>query len=115
MIAWLAVLLAFGVVVAYPHIPGSSSTAFAGVSLFFGIIFSLGSTSLIANIIAGYMMTYRRAFRVGDRVKIGDAMGDVIKMRLQVTHLRSFKNEEIVIPNSQILSGEVLNYSSLAK
>jgi small-conductance mechanosensitive channel len=66
-------------------------------------------------VIAGYMMTYRRAFRVGDRVKIGDAVGDVIETRLQVTHLRSYKNEEIVIPNSQILAGEVLNYSSLAR
>jgi small-conductance mechanosensitive channel len=108
-------IVAFGLIVAYPYIPGSESDAFKGVSLFIGIVFSLGSSSAISNIIAGYMMTYRRAFRVGDRVKIGDAIGDVIQMRLQVTHLRSFKNEEIVIPNSQILSGEVVNYSSLAK
>jgi small-conductance mechanosensitive channel len=65
--------------------------------------------------IAGYLMTYRRALKVGDRVKIGNAIGDVIDMRLQVTHLRSFKNEEIIIPNSQILTSEVLNYSSLAQ
>ena len=61
------------------------------------------------------MMTYRRAFKVGDRVKIGDAMGDVIETRLQVTHIKTFKNEEIVIPNSQILSGDVINYSSFVK
>jgi small-conductance mechanosensitive channel len=108
-------IVAFGLIVAYPYIPGSESEAFKGVSLFIGIVFSLGSSSAISNIIAGYMMTYRRAFRVGDRVKIGDAFGDVIEMRLQVTHLRSPKNEEIVIPNSQILSGDVVNYSSLAK
>ena len=108
-------IVAFGLIVAYPYIPGSQSEAFKGVSLFIGIVFSLGSSSAVSNIIAGYMMTYRRAFRVGDRVKIGEAVGDVIEMRLQVTHLRSVKNEEIVIPNSQILAGEVLNYSSLAK
>jgi small-conductance mechanosensitive channel len=108
-------VVAFGLIVAYPYIPGSQSAAFKGVSLFIGIIFSLGSSSAISNIVAGYMMTYRRAFRVGDRVKIGDATGDVIEMRLQVTHLRSYKNEEIVIPNSQILTSEVLNYSSLAR
>ena len=96
-------IVAFGLIVAYPYIPGSESEAFKGVSLFIGIVFSLGSSSAIANIIAGYMMTYRRAFKVGDRVKIGDAIGDVIQTRLQVTHLKSFKNEEIVIPNSQIL------------
>ncbi len=108
-------IVAFGLIVAYPYIPGSQSDAFKGVSLFIGIVFSLGSSSAVSNIIAGYMMTYRRAFKVGDRVKIGDAVGDVIEMRLQVTHLKSFKNEEIVIPNSEILSGEVVNYSSLAK
>jgi small-conductance mechanosensitive channel len=108
-------VIAFGLIVAYPYIPGSESAAFKGVSLFIGVVFSLGSSSAISNIVAGYMMTYRRAFKVGDRVKIGDAIGDVIEMRLQVTHLRSYKNEEIVIPNSQILSGEVLNYSSLAR
>ena len=63
-------VVAFAVVVAFPYIPGSSSEAFKGVSLFLGIIFSLGSTSIIANIIAGYSMTYRRAFRVGDRIKV---------------------------------------------
>jgi small-conductance mechanosensitive channel len=108
-------IIAFGLVVAYPYIPGSGSEAFKGVSLFVGIVFSLGSSTAIANIIAGYMMTYRRAFKVGDRVKIGEAIGDVIATRLQVTHLKSFKNEEIVIPNSQILAGDVVNYSSLAK
>ena len=108
-------IVAFGLIVAYPYIPGSESDAFKGVSLFIGIVFSLGSSSAISNIIAGYMMTYRRAFKVGDRVKIGDAMGDVIEMRLQVTHLKTFKNEEIVIPNSQILAGDVVNYSSFVK
>jgi small-conductance mechanosensitive channel len=60
-------------------------------------------------------MTYRRAFRIGDRIKVGNVAGEVIEMRLQVTHLRSPKNEELIIPNSQILNGEVLNYSSLAQ
>ncbi len=108
-------IVAFTLVVAYPYIPGSNTAAFQGISLFIGVVFSLGSSAAIANIIAGYMITYRRALKVGDRVRIGNAVGDVIDTRLQVTHLRSFKNEEIIIPNSQILAGEVLNYSSLAR
>jgi small-conductance mechanosensitive channel len=108
-------VIAFALIVAYPYIPGSESAAFRGVSLFIGVLFSLGSSAAISNIIAGYMMTYRRAFKLGDRIKVGDAVGEVIQMRLQVTHLRSFKNEELIIPNSQILNGEVLNYSSLAR
>jgi small-conductance mechanosensitive channel len=108
-------MIAFALIVAYPYIPGSSTAAFQGVSLFVGIVFSLGSTAAISNIVAGYMMTYRRALKVGDRVRIGDALGDVIETRLQVTHLRSLKNEEIIIPNSQIMANDVLNYSSLAR
>ncbi|MBK7277350.1 MAG: mechanosensitive ion channel [Betaproteobacteria bacterium] len=107
-------VVAFAVVVAFPYIPGSSSEAFTGVSLFLGIIFSLGSTSIIANIIAGYSMTYRRAFRVGDRIKVNDIVGEVTEARLQVTHVRSLKNEEVVIPNSIILNSAVVNYSTLA-
>jgi small-conductance mechanosensitive channel len=108
-------VVAFAVVVAYPYVPGSQTDAFKGVSIFIGIVFSLGSSSLIGNIIAGYSMTYRRAFRVGDRVRVGEHVGDVDKIRLMVTHLRTPKNEEIVIPNSQILSSEVVNYSTLAR
>jgi small-conductance mechanosensitive channel len=108
-------VVALAVVVAYPYIPGSNSEAFKGVSLFMGIIFSLGSSSLIGNLIAGYSMTYRRAFKLGDRVRIGQHVGEVSQMRLMVTHLRTPKNEEVVVPNSVILGAEVVNYSSLAR
>jgi small-conductance mechanosensitive channel len=107
-------MIIFAVVVAYPYMPGSGSDAFKGVSLLLGVLFSIGSSSLIANVIAGYTMTYRRAFKVGDRVKIGDNIGDVSQIRLLVTHLKSLKNEEIVIPNSTILNTEITNYTSLA-
>ncbi len=113
-LARLAVI-AFAIVVAYPYIPGSESPAFKGISIFLGIVFSLGSSSSISNIIAGYMVIFRRAYRVGDRVKIGQHMGDVIEMRLQETHLRTIKNEEIIVPNSLILNTEVINYSTLAR
>lgn len=108
-------IIAFALVVAYPYIPGSESAAFKGVSLFLGVIFSLGSSSVIANTIAGYALIYRRAFKLGDRVNINDMIGDVVEMRLQVTHLRSLKNEEVIVPNSLILNSQVINYSSLAR
>lgn len=109
------VVVAFALVVAYPYIPGSHSDAFKGISVFIGVMFSLGSTTFISNTIAGYALTYRRAFRVGDRIRVGDVFGDVTEIRLQVTHLRTPKNEEVVIPNSTILSSHVTNYSTLAK
>jgi len=108
-------IILFALVIAYPFIPGSDSAAFKGVSVLLGVLFSLGSTSVISNVIAGYTMTYRRAFRIGDRVKIGDTVGDVAEMRILVTHVRTPKNEEVVIPNSTILNGEVTNYSTMAR
>jgi len=107
--------IAFALAVAYPYIPGSGSDAFKGVTIFLGLVVSLGSTSIIGNLIAGYAMTYRRAFRIGDRIGVQDTIGDVIEMRLLETHLRSIKNEEIVVPNTIILSNQVTNYSALAK
>jgi small-conductance mechanosensitive channel len=108
-------VIAFAVVVAYPYIPGSSSQAFKGVSLFFGVLVSLGSTSLIGNVIAGYSLTYRRTFKAGDRVKIGEYFGDVEQIRVMATYLRTPKNEFIVVPNSKIINEEVINYSTLAR
>ncbi len=108
-------IILFALVIAYPYIPGSQSAAFKGFSILLGVLFSLGSTSVISNVIAGYTMTYRRAFRIGDRVKIADTIGDVTEMRVLVTHVRTAKNEEVVIPNSTILNGEVTNYSTMAR
>jgi small-conductance mechanosensitive channel len=109
------VMIAFGVVVAYPYLPGSESAAFKGVSLFVGVLFSLGSTSAVADLIAGYLLIYRREFKVGDRIQIGDVIGDVTESRVQVTRLRSLKNEEVVLPNSLILRGQVTNFSAYAR
>lgn len=109
------VVIAFAVIVAYPYIPGSNSDAFKGVTIFFGVMFSVGASSVISNILAGYSLIFRRIFKVGDRVRIDDMVGDVEEIRLQVTHLRSVKNEEIIIPNSVILGSHVTNYSSYSR
>jgi small-conductance mechanosensitive channel len=108
-------VIAFAVVVAYPYVPGSDTDAFKGISIFLGVILSLGSSSIIGNIISGFGMTYRRTFRTGDIVRIGGNVGEVQEMRLLVTHLRTPKNEEVIVPNSAILNGEVVNYSTMAK
>ncbi len=108
-------VIAFAAVVAFPYIPGSESSAFKGISIFLGVLFSLGSTSFIASILAGYALIYRRVFKIGDRVKIADFVGDVVETKLQVTHLHTVKNEVIIVPNSMIVNGHVINYSSLAR
>jgi len=104
-------LIAFGLVVAFPYLPASDSPAFAGVSVFMGVLISLASSSALSNMIAGLVLTYTRAFRLGDRVKLGDAFGDVVDTSLLATHIRTIKNEEITIPNSIALGSAVTNYT----
>jgi len=108
LVRFLIGALAF--VMAFPHLPGSSSPAFQGVSVFIGILFSLGSTSVISNIVAGVVLTYTRAFRIGDRVKIADTVGDVVEKGLFVTRVRTLNNVETSIPNSLILGCHINNY-----
>ena len=108
-------ILAFALTVAFPFIPGSKSEAFKGVSIFLGVLFSLGSTSTISNVMAGLSITYMRAFKVGDRVRIGDTVGDVIDQSLLVTHIRTIKNEDITVPNAMVLNAHIVNYSARAK
>lgn len=108
-------IIIFALVVAYPYIPGSESNAFKGISLFLGLVFSLGSTSFIGNLIAGYVMIYRRAFRIGDRIRVGETIGDVLERGMLVTRLRTLKNEEMVIPNSEIQNSSIVNFSTLSK
>ena len=104
-------LIAFGVVVAFPYLPASDSPAFAGVSVFMGVLFSLASSSALSNMIAGIVLTYTGAFRLGDRVKVGDSFGDIIDASLLATRVRTIKNEDITIPNSVVLGSSVINYS----
>jgi small-conductance mechanosensitive channel len=104
-------MASFGLVVAFPYLPASDSPAFAGVSVFIGVLVSLASSSALSNMIAGIVLTYTSAFRLGDRVKLGDAFGDVIDSSLLATRVRTIKNEIVIIPNSLALGSAVTNYT----
>jgi small-conductance mechanosensitive channel len=108
-------LYAFMFVVIFPYLPGSDSKIFQGVTVFLGILFSLGSSSAIANMVSGIVLTYMRPYKVGDRIKVGEATGDVVEKNLLVTRLRTIKNEDITIPNATILSSHTTNYTTVAK
>ena len=100
---------------AYPYIPGSGSEALKGMSVFAGLLVSLGASSSVANVIAGYINTYGRVLKVGDMIEVGDVRGEVTQIRLHSTRLRKYTNEEVTIPNSTLLTSHVVNYSALAK
>ena len=108
-------LYAFMIAMIYNYLPGSDKGVFQSISVFVGLIISLGSTAFIGNIIAGLVITYMRPFGIGDRIKLNDTTGNVIEKSLFVTRIRTPKNEIITIPNSFILSSQTTNYSVSAK
>ena len=107
-------IIALMLVTIYPYIPGSQSAAFQGVSVFLGVLLSLGSNSLISNIVSGIVLTYTRAFQIGDRVRVSDndIIGDIVEKTLIGIRIRTIKNVEVFVPNSKILGTAILNYST---
>ncbi|MEO8636959.1 MAG: mechanosensitive ion channel domain-containing protein [Gemmatimonadales bacterium] len=107
-------VVAFAVVVMFPYLPGAESPAFKGVSLFVGVLFSLGSTGAVGQIVAGVVLTYTNAFRLGDRVQIGETVGDVVQRTMLVTRIRTIKNVEVTVPNATVLSSQLINFTTQA-
>lgn len=108
-------LYAFMIAMIYPYLPGASSGVFQGISVFVGLIVSLGSSTVIGNIIAGLVITYMRPFKMGDRIKLNDTTGDIIEKTPLVTRIRTPKNEVVTVPNSFIMSSHTVNYSTSAR
>lgn len=108
-------LYAFMIAMIYPYLPGAETGVFQGISVFVGLIISLGSSNIIGNIIAGWVITYMRPFRNGDRIKLNDTVGDIIEKTPLVTRIRTSKNEIVTMPNSFIMSSQSINYSTSAR
>jgi len=108
-------VIGIALVMAYPYLPGSGSEALRGISVFAGLLLSLGASAAVGNVIAGYFNIFGRVIRVGDVIQVGDVTGAVTQIRLLTTRVRTIKNEEVTIPNSMIVSSHLVNYSALAE
>jgi small-conductance mechanosensitive channel len=107
-------IYAFTIAMVYPYLPNSDSHIFQGVSVLLGLLFSLGSSSVVGNLVAGIVMTYMRPFKIGDRIKINDSTGFVVERAPMVTRIRTTKNEIISFPNQVILNANITNYTQSA-
>lgn len=105
-------IIAAAAIVVFPYLPGSGTPAFKGISVFLGVLISLGSTSAVAHGVAGTILTYMRAFKIGDFVRIGNETGEVVEKTLLVTRICTQKREVVTIPNGTILGGAIVNYSA---
>jgi small-conductance mechanosensitive channel len=103
------------VIITYPYLPGSKSPVFQGISVFLGFLLSLGSSSVVANTVAGTILTYMRPFRQGDRVTIGETQGVIVEKSLLVTRVRTPKNVVVTIPNGSVMGSQIINFSTLAQ
>ena len=108
-------LVVAGLMLVYPYTPVADNRGFQGLTVFFGLLLSLGSSTAISNMVAGVVLTYTRAFRIGDRVRVGDAFGDVVEKGFLATRIRTTKNEDVSVPNANVLSNHIVNYSAMAR
>lgn len=107
------IIIAGALMVALPYLPGWDSPAFKQVGLVLGVLVSLGSSGVVSNVMAGAVLTYTNAFKMGDRITIGDCTGDVVQKSLFVTKLKTVKNEVVSVPNAMILNSNVINFSTM--
>jgi small-conductance mechanosensitive channel len=103
-IAGLAVIL-FGI---FAPTPETTLAMLASVGLALGF----GAQDLVKNIIGGLVILVDRPFQLGDKVRIGDAYGEVDQIGLRSTKLTTGTKARVTIPNSDVLSGQVWNVSS---
>ncbi len=75
-----------------------------------GLAVALALQPTLSNIFSGIAIILDGTFKVGDVVKVGDKMGEVYKIGLRTTRIKSFDNEMIIFPNSQIANSEVQNF-----
>lgn len=109
-----ALLWVFALVVAYPYLPGSGSDVFKGVSVFIGIMLSLGSSGIVSQAMSGLVLMYSRALKPGDYVRVGETEGTVAELGMLSTKIRTNKDEEVTLPNGVVVGQTTKNYSRLA-
>jgi len=111
----ICVLWILALTMSYPYLPGSSSDAFKGITILAGVIISLGSANIFAQLMAGITLMYSRAFKAGDFIQVGEIVGEVLSIGYLSTKIRTIKDEEINIPNAILLSSSSKNYTNSAR
>lgn len=106
-------VLAVGLTLAimFPLLPAYDSSAFKGLSIFGGFLLAFGSSGAVGNLVSGVFLTYTRACKPGDRVQIGETLGDVQEQTFLALRIRTDRNQIVTIPSSVVLNSSVTNYT----
>jgi small-conductance mechanosensitive channel len=102
----------FALTVAYPYVPGSSSEAIKGVSVFAGLLLTLGASGMVNQVMSGLMVVYSRTMRTGDLIRVDDVTGEVMELGFLATKVRTSVGNEVSIPNARIVTAVVQNFST---
>ncbi len=106
VVVWLFALSA-----AYPFLPGANSLAFKGISVFFGLMLTLGSAGVMNHAMSGLVLTYSRALRKGDVIRVADNEGLVSEIGMLATKIITRENYVVTVPNAVVVSGKITNLS----
>lgn len=106
VVVWLFALSA-----AYPFLPGANSLAFKGISVFFGLMLTLGSAGVMNHAMSGLVLTYSRALRKGDVIRVADNEGQVSEIGMLATKIITRENYVVTVPNAVVVSGKITNLS----
>jgi potassium efflux system protein len=76
-----------------------------------GVGIGFGLQEVVANFICGLIVLFERPIRVGDLITVGDASGTVVRIRIRATTIRDFEQKELLVPNKELITGRLLNWT----
>jgi len=103
-------IMIVGVIVAFQFI----GIDLSGLAVIFGLLsvgIGFGLQNITSNFIAGLILLFERPITIGDRITVGDTEGDVMDINIRSTTIRTIDNISIIVPNSEFVSSNVINWS----
>jgi potassium efflux system protein len=90
---------------------GASWSQMGWAAAALGVGIGFGLQEIIANFVSGLILLFEQPVRLGDVVTVGDASGTVSKIRMRATTIRDWDNKELIVPNKELVTGRLLNWS----
>lgn len=104
------VVLVIGIIVAF----NSINVDLRGLAVIFGLLsvgIGFGLQNITSNFISGLILLFEQPIKVGDRVTVGVTEGDVTEINIRSTTIRTLNNISYIVPNSEFISSNVVNWS----
>jgi potassium-dependent mechanosensitive channel len=77
----------------------------------FGVGIGFGLQSVVNNFVSGLILLFERPIHVGDAVEVGDLLGEVRRIGIRASTVRTYQGAEIIVPNAQLVTEKVTNWT----